>query len=79
MIAVAPTIGPAQWRVPPSTDISTTVSGIAMVKVSPVVTYDTKSACTPPTTPASPHESAKAPSLKRYVGTPITSATSSSS
>ncbi len=38
VIAVAPTIGPAQWRVPPSTDISTTVRGIAIVKVSPVVT-----------------------------------------
>jgi hypothetical protein len=63
VIAVAPTMGPAQCRVPPSTAISTTVSGIAMVKVSPVVTYEMNSACTPPTTPARPQESAKAPSL----------------
>jgi len=63
VIAVAPTIGPAQWRVPPSTHISTTVSGIAIVKVSPVVTYEMKSECTPPTMPASPQDSAKAASL----------------
>ena len=38
VIAAAPTAGPAQWRVPPSTLISTTVSGTVMVKVSPTVT-----------------------------------------
>ena len=37
-MAVAPTAGPAQWRVPPNTLISTTVSGTTMVKVSPAVT-----------------------------------------
>src|SRR3546814_5546304 len=35
VMATAPTAGPAQWRVPPSTLISTTVSGTTMVKVSP--------------------------------------------
>jgi hypothetical protein len=61
VIAAAPTPGPAQCRVPPSTLMSTTVSGTVMLKVSPVVTYETNSAWMPPTTPASPHESAKAP------------------
>ncbi|MCC2636241.1 MAG: hypothetical protein K0S48_4127 [Ramlibacter sp.] len=38
VIAVAPTAGPAQCRVPPSTLMSTTVSGTVMLKVSPAVT-----------------------------------------
>ena len=38
MIATAPTAGPAQWRVPPSTLISTTVSGTVIVNTSPAVT-----------------------------------------
>ena len=47
--------------------------------VSAAVTYEMNSACTPPTTPASAEEIAKATSLQRKVGTPSTSATSSSS
>ncbi len=38
VIATAPTAGPAQWRVPPSTLISTTVSGTVIVNTSPTVT-----------------------------------------
>ena len=38
VMATAPTAGPAQWRVPPSTLISTTVSGTVMVNTSPTVT-----------------------------------------
>ena len=38
VMATAPTAGPAQYRVPPSTLISTTVSGTVMLKVSPTVT-----------------------------------------
>ncbi len=78
-MSTAPTAGPAQCRVPPSTLISTTVRGTVIENVSPVVTYDTKSACMPPATPANPHETAKASILQRNVGTPSTSATSSSS
>ena len=62
MIA-APTAGPAQWRVPPSTLISTTVSGTVIENVSPTVTYETNSAWMPPATPASAHETANAASL----------------
>jgi hypothetical protein len=59
--------------------MSTTVSGTVMLKISLVVTYDTNSAWMPPAQPASAHEIASAPSFQRYVGTPITSAASSSS
>ena len=38
VIATAPIAGPAQWRVPPSTLISTTVSGTVIVNTSPTVT-----------------------------------------
>ena len=76
---VAPTAGPAHWRVPPSTLISTTVSGTVIVNVSPAVTYETNSACMPPAMPARPHDTANAAILQRKVGTPSTSATSSSS
>ncbi len=38
VITVAPTAGPAQWRVPPSTLISTTVSGTVIENVSLAVT-----------------------------------------
>ena len=63
MIATAPMAGPAQWRVPPSTLISTTVSGTVIVKTSPTVTYERKSAWMPPASPASAHEMPKATSL----------------
>ena len=62
-MSVAPTAGPAQCRVPPSTLISTTDSGTVMENVSLTVTYDTNSACRPPAAPASAHEIANAPSL----------------
>ena len=62
-MAIAPTAGPAQWRVPPSTLISTTVSGTVIVKTSPTVTYDRNSAWMPPATPASAHEMPNATSL----------------
>ena len=58
-MTAAPTAGPAQWRVPPSTLISTTVSGTMIENVSPAVTYDTNSAWMPPAAPAKPHDSAK--------------------
>ena len=38
VIVTAPTTGPAHYRVPPSTLISTTVSGTVIVNVSPAVT-----------------------------------------
>ena len=62
-MTTAPIAGPAQWRVPPSTLISTTVSGTAIVKTSPAVTYERNSAWMPPATPASAHEMASAISL----------------
>ena len=62
-MATAPTAGPAQCRVPPSTLISTTVSGTAIVKTSPDVTYDRNRAWMPPATPASAQEIANAASL----------------
>jgi hypothetical protein len=62
-MAAAPMAGPNQCRVPPSTLMSTTVSGTVMLKVSPAVTYDTNSAWMPPATPASAHEMAYATSL----------------
>ena len=39
VITVAPTAGPAQWRVPPSTLIRMTVSGTLIENTSAVVTY----------------------------------------
>jgi hypothetical protein len=63
VIAVAPSAGPAQCRVPPSTLISTTVSGTVMLNVLFAVTYDTNSAWMPPATPASAHETPSATSL----------------
>ena len=79
VIKMPPTMGPAQWRLPPSTLMSTTVKGTVMLKVSPTVTYDTYKAWMAPMTPAKKLESAKAPILSQKVGTPLTSAASSSS
>jgi hypothetical protein len=62
-MTTAPTAGPAQWRVPPSTLMSTTVSGTVMVNTSPTVTYERKSAWMPPATPARKQEMANAASL----------------
>ncbi len=60
---MAPTAGPAQERVPPSTLISTTVSGTVMLNVPFAVTYDTNNAWMPPATPASAQETPNATSL----------------
>ncbi len=76
---IAPIAGPSQWRAPPIRLISSTNSGTVTAKVSATVTYDTKIAWMPPATPARKHEMASAIILNQNVGTPITSATSSSS
>ncbi len=51
----APTIGPAQWRRPPSTLMTITVSGIVRLKI---VSVDTKPICSansaPPIPPSAP-------------------------
>ena len=62
-MATAPTAGPAQCRVPPSTAISTTVSGTVIENTSLVVTYEMNSAWMPPARPASAHEMPNAISL----------------
>jgi hypothetical protein len=49
--------------VPPSTLISTTVSGTVMLNVDGAVTYWTNSAWMPPATPASAHDEPNATSL----------------
>ena len=63
MTAVAPTAGPSQCRVPPSAAIRITLSAIQPEKVSPTVTYETKTPWIPPARPARPQDSASAASL----------------
>ena len=60
VITVAPIAGPAQWREPPSTLISTTKSGTVSSKVPATVRNPTYIACTPPMTPATPADRANA-------------------
>ena len=62
-MTVAPSAGPAQCRVPPSTLISTTVSGTVMLNVDGAVTYCTNSAWMPPAIPASAQDTPNAISL----------------
>ena len=62
-MTVAPIAGPAQCRVPPSTLISTTVSGTVIENTSPAVTYEMNIAWMPPAMPASAHEMPNATSL----------------
>ena len=75
----APNAGPAQCLAPPKILISTTNNGTLIEKTSLAVTYETNTACIPPAIPAKAEEIKRAINLVLKVGTPITSAASSSS